>query len=59
MKSNENKYVWLTVAAIWFSTALAVSVGIYFTHVWQCLFFMLIPGFINVKIRSDDKKGDN
>ena len=58
MKSNEDKYIWLAVAAIWFSTALAVSVGIYFTRVWQCLFFMLIPTFISVKTRSDDKKGE-
>ena len=58
MKSNKDKYIWIAVAVMWFSTALAVSVGIYFTHVWQCLFFMFIPTFMSVKSKSDDKKED-
>jgi hypothetical protein len=43
-----NKSFVLAYAAVWFSTALAVCVGLYFTRDVRCLFFMLIPTLIRV-----------
>ena len=49
--------MWIAVAAVWISVALAVSVGIYFTHSMHCLWFMLIPTCISFK--SSDNKEEN
>ena len=51
-----DKDIWKTALAVWGSTALAVSVGIYFTNDMRCLWFMIIP--MLMRIKSDDSKED-
>lgn len=41
--------VLLMIIAIWFSTAIAVSIGLYYTQDIKCLWFMLIPALMNIK----------
>ena len=40
--------IYFAYAMAWLSTAIAVSVGIYFTHSALCLWALLIPAFIKV-----------
>ena len=44
----------IVIIAIWLSSALAISVGLYCTHDIRCLFFLLVPALM--KIRIIDKK---
>ena len=44
---------------VWVSTALAVSVGVYFTHSIHCLWFMLIPTLVSIKSTSSIDNCDN
>lgn len=46
--------MWKTVLAIWGSTAIAISVAIYYTHDMRCLWFLLIPTCMSV--RANDKE---
>lgn len=39
----------LSLLAVWLSTALAVGAGLYFTHDMRCLWFMVIPLFMNIR----------
>ena len=48
----------IAICAIWISTALAVSVGIYVTKNPKCLWFMLIPMFMRVSTRSKDTENE-
>ena len=50
--------IYIAYAFAWISTAIAVSVGIYYTHSIYCLWFMLIPAFMSVKTKEDSEKGD-
>lgn len=40
----------IVIVAIWLSSALAISVGLYCTHDIRCLFFLLIPALMRVNI---------
>jgi uncharacterized membrane protein len=51
-----DKWAAFAVFSIWFSVAIAVCVGIYITKRAGCLWFMLIPAFMNVS--SGEKKVD-
>ena len=46
--------MWKIVLAIWGSTAIAISVALYYTHDIRCLWFLLIPTCMS--IRNDDKR---
>lgn len=48
-----SKWVYVAYGMIWVSMALAVSVGIYISGNWKCLFFMFIPSLISVKGSKD------
>lgn len=52
------KYIWIAILSIWLSTAMAVSIGIYYTHNANCLWAMLIPSFMSIK-NSKEKDEDN
>lgn len=41
---NELKYIWKIYFSMWFSTALAISIAIYFTHSAWCLWALIFPG---------------
>lgn len=51
--SNNNAIVGIAWA-IWFSTALAVGAGLYFTHDMRCLWFMIIPAFMSIRTKKED-----
>ena len=52
------KWAYISFGMMWVATAFAVSVGIYVSGNWKCLFFMLLPAMFNVKSHSGDKNGD-
>ena len=45
--------MWKILLAIWGSTAIAISVAIYYTHDIRCLWFLLIP--MCMSVRNNDK----
>ena len=47
--------VYIAWGMTWIATAIPVSIGIYVTRKWQCLFFMLLPAFISITNHKDDK----
>ena len=49
----EFKHIWKIYASMWFATAIAVSVGIYFTHSAWCLWALLLPACSNLKIENN------
>ncbi len=48
--------MWKIVLAIWLSSAIAIGIGIYFTHDIKCLWFLLIPAFM--RIHDDNESED-
>lgn len=50
-----NKYFVLTVAAVWFSSALAISVSLYFTRDMRSLWFLIVPLLTRVAIEKGEK----
>ena len=46
--------MWLAVLSVWGSTALAISIAIYYTHDMRCLWFLLIPAMMS--FHKDEKK---
>jgi hypothetical protein len=50
---------YIIYAVVWISTAVAVSVGLYFTHSIHCLWFMLIPTLVSIKSTSSIDNCDN
>jgi hypothetical protein len=50
-----NKSFVLAYASVWFSTALAVCVGLYFTRDVRCLFFLLIPVLVSVHTEEEEQ----
>jgi len=51
------KYLYIAYGMMWLSMAIAVSVGIYYTHSIHCLWFMLIPTLMGVHTDSKSKAG--
>lgn len=47
-----NKWVYIAFAIMWFSVAIAISVSIYFTHEWKCLFFFILPSLYEIRHRK-------
>jgi hypothetical protein len=47
--------VYIAWGMAWIATAIPVSIGIYLTGKWQCLFFMLLPAFISIKNHKNDE----
>lgn len=52
-----NKTFILSVASMWFATALAVMVGIYVTKSASCLWAMFIPALCDVSVGNNKSKG--
>lgn len=48
------KNMWLSYAVIWLSVALAVSVGLYVTKDFKCLWFLLLPTLVHFRIEKKD-----
>ena len=46
----------IAFSSMWFATALAVGVGLYYTHSIHCLWFMLIPSFVSFSSTSGSKE---
>ena len=54
-----NKWAWISYGIAWLSISIAVSVGIYITHSFHCLWFLIIPSLISIKTdykHTEDKK---
>lgn len=50
--------VWFAMATVWFSVALAVCFGIYYTHSAKCLFAFILPSCMSFESNStDDNEG--
>lgn len=49
----------LTVWAVWLSSALAISAGLYFTHDIKCLWFLLIPACVRVSMQKDKDEAES
>lgn len=53
----------IVIIAIWLSSALAISVGLYYTHDIRCLLFLLIPALMKIRIINkkvvEDGNDDN
>ena len=47
------KYLYIAYGMMWLSMAIAVSVGIYYTHSIHCLWFMLIPALVGFHAEPD------
>lgn len=54
---NNNKTLVLTVASMWFATALAVGIGIVVTKSANCLWAMFIPALSGVKVGNIETTG--
>lgn len=46
--------MWFAYAMMWLSVALAIGVGIFVTGSFNCLWFLLVPLFVNMSCRKDD-----
>lgn len=53
----EFKHIWKIYASMWFATAIAVSVGIYFTHSAWCLWALLLPALCGCDVLKTDDEG--
>ena len=49
-----NKWPYIAFGMIWVATAFAISVAIYMTGNWKCLFFLILPALYNVKGDQND-----
>ena len=49
----------LTVWAVWLSSALAISAGLYFTAVIKCLWILLIPACVKVSMHKDKDEAES
>lgn len=45
-----SKYFALAVASVWFSSAFAISVSLYYTHDMRSLWFLVVPLLVNIKV---------
>lgn len=45
--------IYLAYGLAWLSTAIATSVGIYYTHSAWCLLALILPACINVSSKKD------
>ena len=49
--------LFLCLLAVWGSVGAAISVALYYTHDMRCLWFFIIPLFVNIKFeRQKDGK---
>lgn len=44
-----DKWAFIAYAMVWVAVAAVVGAGIYMTHEWKCLLFMIIPLFVRVR----------
>jgi hypothetical protein len=49
----KNSWAYIAYGMIWMATAVAVGIGIWITKNPNCLWAMLIPGLISLKVHSD------
>lgn len=53
-----NKWAYISFAMMWLSVAIAISVGIYITHEWKCLFFLILPSLYDLKSKEVEDGND-
>lgn len=53
---NNNKWLYIAYGLAWISTAIAVSIGLYYTKSANCLWAMFIPACVSVKSNKDDEE---
>lgn len=53
---REDTLAVLIIAMIWVSVASAIIAGLYYTHDIKCLWFLIIPLFIRVKVNTEEEK---
>ena len=53
------KYLYIAYGMMWLSMAIAVSVGIYYTHSIHCLWFMLIPTLMGVHGKESNGRSED
>lgn len=51
--------IWLGYGLAWLSTAIATSVGIYYTHSAWCLWAFILPACIKISTSKDKDTSDN
>ena len=49
----------LAVASVWFSSCAAIGIALYYTHDIRCLWFLLIPTFVNIKCKDSKEEEDD
>lgn len=52
---NNYKYFAISVASVWFSSALAISASLYFTRDMRSLWFLIVPMLVNIKVERGEK----
>lgn len=50
------KGLWFAYAMMWVAVSVAVSIGLYFTKNFNCLWFLLIPSFVSLSQKEDNKE---
>lgn len=48
----------LIISMIWISVAAAIIAGLYYTHDIKCLWFLIVPLFTKVKVKTEENKED-
>lgn len=51
--------MWKVVLAIWGSVAVAIGIGLYYTHDIRCLWFLLIPAFMSYRSSNDKTESED
>lgn len=44
------------ITIIWVSVASAVIAGLYYTHDIKCLWFLIVPLFTRVKVKTEEER---
>lgn len=52
---NNYKYFAISVASVWFSSALAISVSLYYTRDMRSLWFLIVPLLTRVTMEKGEK----
>ena len=49
------KSIWFAYAMMWVAVSVAISIGLYFTRNIHCLWFLIVPSLVSVKLDSKNK----
>ena len=58
MTEMSDKWAYIAFGMVWVAVALAISVGIYVSNNWKCLFFFIIPAMYSVKTHNKEEKDE-